>query len=65
MGPQAQRLQYPLINEYSLNQKREPSYIYFKEYSLAKGYWSLRSLGRAEAGWFRHGPNTLNSASPR
>ena len=47
-----QRLQYPLIKEYSLNHIRDPSI--FKVYSLSKGYWSLweAPLGTVEASSF-------------
>ena len=38
----AQRLQNPLIKEYTLNLIRVPVIIYiFKVYSLMKGFWSL------------------------
>ena len=38
-----QRLQYPLVKEYSSNHIRDPTIIY-GIYSLIKGYWSLKAL---------------------
>ena len=35
-----QRLQYPLIKEYSLNNMRDPTICNSKEYSLIEGYSS-------------------------
>ena len=50
-----QRLQYPLIKEYTLE-----ILLQFKVYSLIKGYWSLWVFGFTQAG-----EHAAPSSSPR
>ena len=51
VGARTQRLQYPLSKEYTLNHIRDPI-LYFKVYSLIKGYWSLWKISRFGVGGF-------------